>query len=652
MHLVSYGTLFFGGELLMGTMNQPGCGPCCVSDGTGCHPDITASPCTGERSNPTMTITASATFRWVTSTEVLLRLQLPEGTPLHPDILSAGWYYVQNGSPVPEVPEGDWKNCTTCMNPVVTWNPYDPADGAPNGDASTPGVITEGSCTCANAPNTALGLYDGRGCLKCLPRYRCARIVFTPAPYSEACPSTRNIKMYYSCPYTWTNAELDVTVSVELYRQSTAYDQCECLYRVTVGAGTGSEVYDGIQLDELGLQSYGVSTDEGDYAITIGAANVAPNPLARVACAPCICTTCLPGGLLVTIEGIAACPGARFCASVSLCASGDGSATFALPDGDVTISVSPKPASEGECALNVSIMATFGTLSGDGDQTIYLESIEQPEGQECAPLDRFDCREVPDASNNDQFFTSGVRGVGTCSGWANVTKIDSSFPVLNGGSAAFTVRIRDGACDECPQGSPTCKGACIGLESYGLTCTPPDLTAVIVSECNPVSTTMVPQETAGFISGPHPLQDGTIGTEFCQAFYSGARVSPTQTQPFQEFCCGVGVKRVCHQFYFAMYYNGLPCATVSDEAHPEDYRLAVRFGRTCTTLAEPSVINATVLPTSYSCEPPMWEFHTGITWGDLYGSFAPPFDPSHPCNNYTKCCEDNLTEEIVIRVML
>lgn len=625
----------------MAAMNQPGCGQCCVEE-PGCLPDVAANPCVGDRVDP-----PTALFRWITDAEIAAGQYLPEGDPLDTGVVTSnGWWYMVNGVAVSPGYPGEFADCVTALGDgsggSITEVPYS-LDAPPNGDPDAQGETTTLTCTYG-----AIEL-SGAGCLKCRPRYRCANVTFTPSAYSTRCPGRFSTKMWYSCADTWTNDHPTVGVSLQLYRRSSAYDGCECLYRVSVAADGETESFDGIPLDELGNQTYSVSTSEGDYTVEIGGASGIPNPLASAVCAPCICATCLPSALLVSVDGIASCPNAEFCGPVGLC-DGTNSITFTLSEGDVTVTVGPKPASDGVCALNVTISATFGTLTGGGQQTISLESIEQPEGQECGDLNIFSCREVPNASAPDEFLTSGTRGSGTCPGIASIPFIDVAFPVKNGGFDAFTIRIRDGACGECSDGSPTCKGACKELESYGLSCISADLTAEILSECQAIGTAMVPQENAGFITN-HPLQDGTIGTEFCQAFYSGVRTSPTTTQPLQEFCCGEGVRRVCHQFYFAMYYNGLPCSDAATTAQPEGYRLAVSFARVCTDLDEPATIEVTVGPSSYSCSPPAWEFHTGITWGDLYGTFTDPYSV-HPCNDYTKCCENDLDEEIVIRVTL
>ena len=459
--MVSYGVVFIGGELLMSAKNKPGCGDCCVTE-PGCHPDVEANPCTGTRLNPTMTITATALFLWVTPAEV--------GTT-YPDISSAGWYYVENGQPVPEVPEGDWKTCTTCSSPVIAWNPYDPANGAPNGDASTSGVVTEGSCTCDNAPNTAPGLYDGHGCLKCLPRYRCATVVFTPNAYSTQCPGRFLSKMWYSCPYTWANANAKVGISLELYRRevSEGYGDasCECLYRVTVVAGDDVEIYDGIPFDDLGLQTYGVSTDEGDYAVTLGGASVVANPLASGPCPPCVCATCLPSGLLIEFQGGTKCSTAYYsCSGTQFSCGGYEPVTIPVeyanaPTDYVTITIGMTDRALGRCSLTGTISGLSGILPEDATFEIPIEAIATTEM--CEPINLFQCRDVP--SEQPIFFVAGTRGNGNCLGISTTGTIDHTVNIRSttNPSTQFTLRIKDGSCNEC-KSPPECKGGCPSLK--------------------------------------------------------------------------------------------------------------------------------------------------------------------------------------------
>lgn len=349
------------------------------------------------------------------------------------------------------------------------------------------------------------GKFDGRGCAKCLPRYRCAEITFTPSAYSELCPSVSHAKLFYACEDTWASQDeaSAVTVTVQLYRQSTTY-ACECVYRVTVAAGGESELTEGIDPDDLESLIYSIETEEGSYEVTLSRAGVVANPLAEKHCATCVCATCLPQSLLVEVTAADGCFTTKTqCELATWDCDAYTPVTVETDIGDVTIRIGP--ADDGSCSLKMSVDAIPYTLLADGYEAII--ALEVGPEADCSPVTQFRCLDLPTGANEGIFI--GTRGNGTCSGESKVPQISEFYniPAIEAGEPV-TIAIRDGTCGDCSSSGTggRCPGDCIGIPlmwSPGTECAPPNLTATFIhADCeyiNGKSFTMKPSSTTGTI---------------------------------------------------------------------------------------------------------------------------------------------------------
>jgi hypothetical protein len=513
-----------------------------------------------------------------------------------------------------------------------------------------PCCVKESGCSSdvASGPcegTIADGRYDGRGCLKCLLKYRCANIEFVPDAYSDACPSNYSSKMWYSCPYVWVNSGGPVSVSVELYRQPAGY-ACECKYKVTLSTGIETEVYEDIEADDLATTVFTIAGTDGEYQVEIGGAATIKNKLAYLPCSPCHCATCIPEKLLVLVTGVAACSGKDYCGTISLrdCVGDDPSITFDTPDGDIVITVNYKDISENSCGLNV-IVTGPGVAASSQLHSIELESPPTNPGGGCEPITKVRCQERPDGAEAGSEIEQGVRGDGACLGETISVEINSAFTILDSmGGTLFTVQIRDNACGECQSGSPVCNGGCKEIDSYGLLCPPPDLVATGTSAASCAEFSCVLRST-GFLGGtPHPLQNAPNAQGFsdpvegCHAFFSiNPPISGGET-PGDDVV--IACPNTNHNYYIGFYKVGETCVTPDGKALPYTYRLRIAILRGCPTLSDPDTyVRADVTPRLASCSPPRWEFATGLTWRSF-----------RPCSPVVGCCDGNEDEEIIITV--
>lgn len=498
--------------------------------------------------------------------------------------------------------------------------------------------VTAGPCSGTDLGD---GKFDGRGCAKCLPRYRCMRYEFTPSDYSDLCPTTGEAKLFYTCEDTWVSQNIaSISVTVQLYRQSTDYGSCECVYRVTLAVGGESETVEGIHPDDLESLVYSISNEDGDYEVTLSRAGVVPNPLASKHCAPCICATCIPAALAIAVTANDACGVSRTqCDTAAFDCDGYEPVTLTTEDGDITVTVTL--AIDGTCSLDVATDGIpYSSIDGGSVEKIYLETGPESDG-DCSPITKFRCEEKPTGSGDT--IVVGHRGSGSCIGVMESAQIDHSITVYadDGLATIATIRITDATCGPCRvPSSGACPGTCASLAlapTEGSMCAPPDITASFIHEnCDDISSisfNMIGQ--VGVAESEQPMASGVIvlSTPCYHISNNGINSGITfelpcpSEDPPDPGRCG----RASYSLTALLNFPPLECEGDVEES-PLRYRLYLSVLATCTYYGPVPKVTDLVLspdPATSSCDPfvldfilPAWAtFHSHAPCCDSGGVF-------------------------------